>query len=72
MLEARAHRGERGLDVLEALHGLGAKIARRTGELSIRRHAELAGKVDGAARAFGFNDMRVTARSGMVDGLRKR
>ena len=62
MLEIRIGGGERKFQVFEALHRLGAKIARGAGKLSVRRHAELSGNVDGAARASRLHDVGVAAR----------
>ena len=60
MLEAGAGRGQGGLEILETLHGLGAKIA---ADFSIGRYADLAGDVDGAARVGRFHDVRVAYRA---------
>jgi len=54
-------RGQRVFQVLEALRRLGAEIARGTGEFAVHRHAELAGNVDGAARARALDHMGVAA-----------
>ena len=68
VLEAGIDRGERELHVLETLLALGAEVARRAGECAVRRHAELAGQIDGAARTFRLHHVGVAARRG--DGRR--
>ena len=48
--------------IANQLRRLRTEIARLTCELSIRRHAELTGKIDRAARAAGLDHMGVAAR----------
>lgn len=62
VLEIRVGCGERKFQIFETLHRLGAEVAGRAGKFPVRRHAELSGNVDGAARASRFHDMGVTAR----------
>src|SRR3984957_696276 len=63
VLETGAGRGQSRLEIFEALGGLAAKVA---GDFSVRRHADLAGDIDGASRARRFHDVGVAARG--MDG----
>src|SRR6202034_1419870 len=60
--EGGADFGQCGLDVLEALHGLGAKIAGRAGKFSVGGASELSSEINGAARGRRFDNVRIAAR----------
>src|SRR5579872_2953795 len=59
VLEAAAGGGQCGLQVLDRLRGLAAKVA---GHLAVHRHAHLPGNVDGAAGSGRLHHVRVAAR----------